>query len=106
MNINHSNPNLIEPGVKYFINGTLKECKKFKDKYYNNILNIVILILFIITITIILIFRYKGNISNIEIKKQNIKKHEYIISKLQQLAHYKHNLNKKKSMITDLPLWS
>ena len=105
MNINN-NPNLIEPGVKYFISGTLKECRKFKDKYYNNIYNIITLILLIITIVVILIFRYKGNISKIEIKKQNIKKHEYIISKLQQLAHYKNNLNKKTNMITDLPLWS
>ena len=32
-------PNLIEPGTKYFLDSTLKNCKKIKDKYYYYIFN-------------------------------------------------------------------
>ena len=27
-------PRLIEPGVKYFLNETLKQCRIFKNKYH------------------------------------------------------------------------
>ena len=33
-------PTLIEPGVKYFLNQTLKQCREFKDKFNNSLLNI------------------------------------------------------------------
>ena len=32
MNTILTSPKLIEPGVRYFLSGTLKECRKFKDK--------------------------------------------------------------------------
>ena len=35
-------PILIEPGVKYFLSETLKQCKDFKDKYYNTLFNIIV----------------------------------------------------------------
>ena len=28
-----SNPKLIEPGARYFLDATLKRCRKFKEKY-------------------------------------------------------------------------
>ena len=101
----NNNPNLIEPGVKYFITGTLKECNKFKNIYYNNIFNITVFICTIFIITCIFIYRYKGKPSQEELEKKNIEKKEYIISKLQKLADYKYNLHKNDNMITDLPLW-
>lgn len=102
----NDNPNLIEPGVKYFIGSTLKECKKFKHKYYNNIFNIITLICLTIFIVTFFIYRYKGKPSKLEIQEKNIKKKEYIISKLHQLANYKQTLSKKNNMITDLPMWN
>ena len=60
-NIDTNVPSLIEPGVRYFIGGTLKECCKFKDRYINVFFNIGITILFIVMITIFLLYRYKGN---------------------------------------------
>lgn len=97
-------PKLIEPGVKYFIRGTLKECKKFKEIYYNYIYNIVTVILIIICLGLFLLYRYKGKISQEEIDRKNIEKQEYIISKLQQLSNIKENASKKYNMITNLPL--
>ena len=35
-----SKPLLTEPGVKYFLNQTLKQCREFKNKYNNVIFNI------------------------------------------------------------------
>ena len=35
-----TNPTLIEPGVRYFIGGTLKECRRFKDRNISIIFNI------------------------------------------------------------------
>lgn len=105
--MDENNPRLIEPGVKYFIKGTLKECKKFKQKYNNKITNIVLTLIIIVSFTLFLLYRYKGKITKEEIEQKNIKKQEYIISKLQQLSNYNKNLNKNNNnMITDLPLWN
>ena len=37
---NFTKPSLVEPGVKYFLRETLKQCKDFKDKYHNTLFNI------------------------------------------------------------------
>ena len=31
--MNMEKPTLVEPGVKYFLKETLKQCKEFKNKY-------------------------------------------------------------------------
>jgi hypothetical protein len=98
-------PSLIEPGVRYFIGGTLKECCKFKDRYINVFFNIGITILFIVLLTIFLLYRYKGNLTPGEIELKNREKQEYIVSKLQQLAYKKKQDNYNETMITDLPVW-
>ena len=38
--MNSNAPSLIEPGVRYFIGGTLKECYKFKERHINTLFNI------------------------------------------------------------------
>ena len=35
----HSKPMLTEPGVKYFLNETLKQCHTFKEKHNNTLLS-------------------------------------------------------------------
>ena len=96
-------PSLIEPGVRYFLNGTLKECKKFKDNYISVIFNISMIILFIVVLGGWLLYRYKGKPTQVEMELKNRKKQEYIISKLQQLAFDKKKNNPNTSMITGLP---
>jgi hypothetical protein len=39
-------PILTEPGVKYFLNETLKQCHVFKEKHNNTLFNIGITIIF------------------------------------------------------------
>tara|TARA_E500000178_G_C16410853_1_gene482959 strand:+ start:105 stop:452 length:348 start_codon:yes stop_codon:yes gene_type:complete len=99
---NNVYPKLIEPGVKYFINETLHQCKNFKNKYYNFIYNLGIFLFFILILFSILYFKYKGKMTKEE-KQLNIKKkQEFILSKLKLLNSVSTNNN----LYTDLPLWS
>ena len=98
-----NNPILTEPGVKYWMNQSLKECRKFKDKNVNYFFNIGMTIVLTFGITVFLYFNYKGNITQAEIAQKNRIKQEYIVSKLQQLALVKKQ--KSSTMLTDLPTW-
>ena len=37
---NSSKPLLVEPGVKQFLHETLKQCREYKNKYYNIMFNV------------------------------------------------------------------
>lgn len=95
---------LVEPGVKYFMSSSLKQCREFKDKYINILFNIGMFVLFIMIISGILIYKYKGKITPIEREIMNRKKQEYIVSKLQQISNIKKQTSEK--LITDLPNWT
>lgn len=97
-------PSLVEPGVKYYLDCTLKQCHKYKEKYNNIVFNAFIFLFFISILGILLMYRYKGKPTNVEIEIKNRKKQEYIISKLQQISNIKKDMNDK--IITDLPNWS
>ena len=92
-------PTLVEPGVKYFINGSLKECRKFKDKHQNIFFNLGMIGLFVFIFGGLLLYRYKGKITPQEQYEKNKKKKEYILTKL----NYLHDVKRRKNMITDLP---
>jgi hypothetical protein len=94
-------PKLIEPGVKYFLSSTLKECRKFKDYYSTILFNVSMIGLFILVIGGFLMYKYKGKLTPAEVAIKNRKKQEYIFTKLQQMAYIRKNQND----ITDLPQW-
>lgn len=96
-------PCLCEPGVRYFIGCSLKESRKFKDKYITLFFNIFMTFLFVVTVTAILFSRYKGHRKPHEEAVKKRKQQEYIVSKLQHLAAIKENKN--QNMITNLPSW-
>tara|TARA_B100001093_G_scaffold496100_1_gene541327 strand:+ start:505 stop:849 length:345 start_codon:yes stop_codon:yes gene_type:complete len=99
-----SAPQLIEPGAKYFLKHTLEHCKNFKDKYFNSLFNIGLVIGFLIIVFLILYFRFKGNIKPEEKKLKQKREKEYIMTKLIQLSDYKRK--KSQNLITNLPDWS
>jgi hypothetical protein len=101
----YTNPKLIEPGVKYFLNGTLKECRKFKDKNETIFFNIYMACILTIVIGGFLLYRYKGKLTPVELEIKNRKKKEYIISKLNQLAYLRKTQGIDNNMITSLPSW-
>lgn len=95
---------LVEPGVKYFISCSLKQCRDFKDTYINIIFNISMFVILIVLVTGILIYKYKGKLTPVEMEIKNRKKQEYIVSKLQQIACIKKQASER--IITDLPNWT
>ena len=98
-------PVLIEPGVRYFLSGTLKECRKFKDKNSTVFFNIYMTCILIVIFGGFLIYRYRGKLTPAEIAIKNRKKQEYIISKLNQIAYIRKNQNLEDGIIIGLPHW-
>lgn len=96
-------PLLTEPGVKYWVTQTLRECRKFKDRNISIFFNISMLVLFSVVVGGFLAYKYKGKLTQAEIAEKNKKKQEYIVSKLQNIALIK---KASSSMITDLPTWN
>jgi hypothetical protein len=100
-----SPPRLIEPGVRYFLSSTLKECRKFKDNHASIFFNLSMTVLFVVVIGGFLLYHYKGKLTPAELAIKNRKKQEYIISKLQQLAYLRKTQNGGNGLITTLPQW-
>jgi hypothetical protein len=99
----YSKPTLTEPGVKYFLSSTLKECHKIRMKFHNYIFNIGMFLLLVIVIAIILFCKYKGKISASERYKKEKEKQEYILSKIQKFQLAKKQAHQE--LITGLPNW-
>ena len=96
-------PMLTEPGVKYFLNETLKECHKFKEKYNNMFFNIGLLVGFCIILGILLLYKYKGKLTPQEIEEKELQKKRYILSKIRNFQDAK--LRAQQELITGLPHW-
>jgi hypothetical protein len=96
-------PILTEPGVKYFLNQTLKQCHIVRDKFHNMIFNVGLFIAFLIVLALILLYKYKGKLSPVEVEKKNKEKQEYILSKIQKFQQAKRIAHQE--LITCLPAW-
>ena len=96
-------PMLTEPGVKYFINETLKQCHHFKEQYQNMLFNIGLLVLFLVILGILLIYKYKGKLTPEEIEEKESIKKQYILSKIKKYQYAK--IKAQQSLITGLPHW-
>jgi hypothetical protein len=104
MNFNDfSKPTLIEPGVKFFLNQTLKQCHEFKNKYNNIIFNISLAVGFFLLLGTILLFKYKGKLTPAEKQRKNQEKQQYVLSKIRNYQQTK--LRAQQSLITGLPQW-
>jgi len=98
-----SKPVLTEPGVKYFLNQTLKQCHIIKNNFYNTAFNIGLLFAFLIVLGLILLYKYKGRLTPVEIEKKNKEKQQYILSKIQMFQEAKRKAHQE--LITGLPNW-
>jgi len=63
-------PSLVEPGVKYFLHQSLKQCHIVREKFENTIFNIGLLFGFLLILGLILIYKYKGKLTPNEIQHQ------------------------------------
>jgi len=94
---------LVEPGVKYFLSETLKQCRNFRNKYNNTLFNIGMLILFMGILGTILLIKYKGKLTPSEKERKNREKQQYILSKIKNYQDAKQKMS--ESLISGLPGW-
>jgi hypothetical protein len=97
-------PILCEPGVKYFISKSLKECRNFKDRHITLLFNIWAMLLLFAAVGGFLFYKYKGRITPSERALINRKKEEYVMSKLQYLSAIRQE--RSQDMITNIPTWA
>tara|TARA_Y100001970_G_C13890652_1_gene678562 strand:- start:359 stop:697 length:339 start_codon:yes stop_codon:yes gene_type:complete len=94
-------PKLIEPGMKYFIKESLKNCNNFRNNYNNYVINLILLFVFLLILGMFLYIRYKGKLTPLEKEnKLNEQKH-YVLSKIRQLQDVKRQ--KSQELVTNLP---
>lgn len=96
-----STPSLVEPGVKYFYNETLKNCNSLKSGYYNMFINLSLFIIFIIVVSLFLYYKKQNKPSKKSLQNQEIENHIYILKKLQEANEKK--LRENHELITNLP---
>jgi p-aminobenzoyl-glutamate transporter AbgT len=96
-------PTLIEPGVKYFLNQTLKQCHVIKNNFHNFVFNMGLFIVFLLVLGFILIYKYKGRLTQYEKDKKNKEKQQYILSKIKMVQESKRQAHQE--LITGLPNW-
>jgi hypothetical protein len=96
-------PMLTEPGVRYFLNETLKQCHIFKEKHNNLIYNISLFIGFTVLLGILLLYKYKGKLTQEEIREKEMEKKKYILSKIRNYQDAK--IREQQALITGLPHW-
>jgi hypothetical protein len=99
----YTKPILIEPGVRYFLNETLKQCHIFKENYKDLMVNVGLLIFFIIILGIMLLIKYKGKLTPEEIKQKELEKKKYILSKIKNYQDARRI--EEQELITGLPHW-
>jgi hypothetical protein len=99
----HSKPMLTEPGVKYFLNATLKQCHTFKESHHNMLFNISMLAGFLLILGVLLLYKYKGRLSREEMREKEEDKKRYILSKIRNFKQAK--LRAQQELITGLPHW-
>lgn len=95
-----STPTLIEPGVKYFFNQTLKQCNVKKHNMYNTLCNLGFLFLFLGILIGILYYKKNTKKSEEQLKKEQEKDNNYILSTVKK---YNDNMmREKQQLITNL----
>lgn len=92
---------LVEPGVKYFLRESLKQCNATKKRYYNIYFNVSAFLFIVALMGGILWYKYKGRMTPIEKQMKMQKDKMYILEKLKSLP----NPRKEAGLITQLPKW-
>ncbi len=96
-------PRLTEPGIKYFLNETLKQCHIYKINYNNILINIGLFIGFLLILGAILFYKYKGRQTQVEKERKDKEKQQYILSKVKTFQDAKRIAHQE--LISGLPGW-
>jgi hypothetical protein len=104
MNHHHSPPVLIEPGVKYFFGGVLKQCNRLREEYHNAVFNACMLGFFVFILGALLYYKRASKPTPEEQVVIRRKQQEYILSKLRMVNAANHAAS-RGNFITGLPKW-
>jgi hypothetical protein len=96
-------PTLTEPGVKYFLNHALKQSHIIRENFHNMIFNVGMFIFFLSILGFILIYKYKGKLTPVEIAQKNKEKQQYILERIKTFQISKQRA--QQELITGLPQW-
>lgn len=96
-------PILTEPGTKFFLNETLKQCHVIRNKFHNILFNVGLFIFFLLILGGILLYKYKGRLTPVEKRRKDVEKQQYILSKIKNLQEAKKIAHQE--LITGLPNW-
>ena len=96
-----SKPTLTEPGVKYFLKETLKNCRVKKDIEFNQLVNLALLTSFVVISSVLLYYKYKTRPTDDDRKKLKQLKRDYFVNKVRQLEAKK--AKQLDRQITNLP---
>lgn len=97
-------PSLIEPGVKYFFGGVLKECNRLREEYHNGVFNTCMFGAFVLVLGAVLYYKYSSKPTPEEQVEIRRKQKEYILSKLRMVNAANHAAS-RGNFITGLPKW-
>ena len=96
-------PKLIESGVTIFLDKTLKKCHNKKENYRFFSNNVTALVFFVITMSLFLIYKYKGKKTLEQSRVENLEKEKFILDQIYKLQTYNHENH--PTLITTLPQW-
>jgi hypothetical protein len=94
-------PILIEPGTKYFLRETLKNCHNKRTYYYSSVINLLLLLFFLVFLGTFLYYKHKTRLTPKEKKEKQKEQQEYILTKLKTLND--NTQRKNNLLITNLP---
>mgnify|MGYP001386317456 FL=1 len=94
-------PSLIEPGAKYFLKETLKNCRIKKNIEFNQLMNLALLTSFVVISSVLLYYKYKTRPTEDDRKKIKQLKRDYFVNKVRQLEAKK--AKQLDRQITNLP---
>ena len=99
--MNYVRPSLTEPGVTYFLQETLKQCKEKREIFNTRVFNLVLFGGFTLILASLLYYKYSTRPTEKDRKRKKQLKREYFINKVRQLEAKK--AKQLNETITNLP---
>ena len=106
--MNTNKPNLIAPGVRSFMDFTLRNCREIKDNYTCWAINLSLTLFLFSVIGLFLYFKYKGKPTKEELERKKIEGQQYVMKKLGMHVSTKKMAEQMKlnnGTLTGLPMW-
>ena len=94
-------PSLTEPGVKYFLRETLKNCHVKKANWFNTLWNCGFFLLFLVILGSVLAYRKREKLTPEEKKEKQEKDHAYMMTKIKSI--WEEKKKERLDIITNLP---